>query len=132
MRYFLDTNICIYIMRSASQKVMMRLSQYAPADLGISTIVLSELEYGVAKSTHVDRNRRKLDVFLSAFTIVPYDSAAAQAYGRIRADLQKSGNLIGREDMMIAAHAVAANVTLITNNEREFGRIPALTVENWA
>ena len=119
-------------MRSASQKVMMRLSQYAPADLGISTIVLSELEYGVAKSTHVDRNRRKLDVFLSAFTIVPYDSAAAQAYGRIRADLQKSGNLIGREDMMIAAHAVAANVTLITNNEREFGRIPALTVENWA
>jgi tRNA(fMet)-specific endonuclease VapC len=97
-----------------------------------SAIVVSELQYGVAKSSQPQRNQGRLDAFLTPFQIVPYDRGAAQMYGTIRATLERSGQLIGREDLLIAAHALAVDLTLVTNNEQEFLRVPNLKVENWA
>lgn len=132
MKYFLDTNICIYVINKRPPIVIEKLTQFSPQDLGISTVVVSELQYGVAKSSQPEQNRQLLDAFLRPFQIVPYDKAAAEAYGFIRADLEKKGQPIGREDLFIAAHALAADLTLVTNNEAEFQRVPNLRVENWA
>ena len=131
MKYFLDTNICIYIMNRRPPVIIARFTQFQPYEIGISAIVVSELQYGVAKSGQPERNQQRLDIFLSPFEIVPYDKAAAQAYGTIRATLEKNGQLIEREDLLIAAHALAAGLTLVTNNEQEFLRVPDLNVENW-
>lgn len=131
MNYFLDTNICIYIMNKRPPAIIARFAQFQPYEIGISAIVVSELEYGVAKSHQPSRNQQRLELFLSPFQIVPYDRAAAQAYGTIRATLERNGQLIGREDLLIAAHALAADMTLVTNNEQEFLRVPDLKVENW-
>ncbi|MBK8904813.1 MAG: type II toxin-antitoxin system VapC family toxin [Anaerolineaceae bacterium] len=132
MNYFLDTNICIYIINKRPPSIVEKLMQFSPQELGISAIVVSELQYGVAKSSQSERNRQLLDAFLRPFQIVPYDTAAAEAYGFIRADLEKKGQPIGREDLLIAAHALSADLTLVTNNEAEFKRVPNLRVENWA
>ena len=111
--------------------VIEKLMQMEPQDVGISTIVVSELAYGVAKSQRVRSNSERLKEFLAPFKLIPYDLAAAQTYGSIRAELEKTGDLIGREDLLIAAHALSANLTLVTNNEKEFNRIPNLKLENW-
>ena len=132
MNYFLDTNICIYLINQRPPSIVEKLMKFSPQELGISAIVVSELQYGVAKSSQSERNRQLLDAFLRPFQIVPYDAAAAEAYGLIRADLEKKGQPIGREDLLIAAHALAADLTLVTNNEAEFKRVPNLRVENWA
>jgi len=132
MKYFLDTNICIYVINKRPPIVIEKLTQFSPQDLGISAVVVSELQYGVAKSSQPEQNRQLLDAFLRPFQIVPYDEAAAEAYGFIRADLEKKGQPIGREDLFIAAHALAADLTLVTNNEAEFQHVPNLRVENWA
>lgn len=132
MNYFLDTNICIYLINQRPSSIVEKLMKFSPQELGISAIVVSELQYGVAKSSQSERNRQLLDAFLRPFQIVPYDAAAAEAYGLIRADLEKKGQPIGREDLLIAAHALAADLTLVTNNEAEFKRVPNLRVENWA
>lgn len=132
MNYFLDTNICIYLINQRPPSIVEKLMKFSPQELGISAIVVSELQYGVAKSSQPERNRQLLDAFLRPFQIVPYDAAAAEAYGLIRADLEKKGQPIGREDLLIAAHALAADLTLVTNNEAEFKRVPNLRVENWA
>lgn len=132
MNYFLDTNICIYLINQRPPSIVEKLMQFSPQELGISAIVVSELQYGVAKSTQSERNRQLLDAFLRPFQIVPYDAAAAEAYGLIRADLEKKGQPIGREDLLIAAHALSADLTLVTNNEAEFKSVPNLRVENWA
>lgn len=100
-------------------------------DIDISTVVVSELQYGVAKSNRPTQNQKRLDAFLLPFAVVSYDEPAAKAYGHIRATLEKSGQLIGREDLLIATHPLSANVPLVTNNEREFSRVPNLQVENW-
>lgn len=131
MKYFLDTNICIYIINKQPSAVIEKLVQFPPQELGISAIVVSELRYGVAKSSQPARNEQLLNTFLLPFEIVPYDEAAAEAYGTIRAALEKRGQPIGREDLLIAAHALAADVPLVTNNEAEFRRVPHLRVENW-
>ena len=131
MKYFLDTNICIYIINKRPSAIITKFSQFPPQELGISAIVVSELQYGIAKSSQPERNQRLLDGFLRPFQIVSYDKVAAHAYGNIRAALEKKGQPIGREDLLIAAHAVAADLTLITNNEAEFRRVPNLRVENW-
>jgi tRNA(fMet)-specific endonuclease VapC len=131
MRYFLDTNICIYIINQHPPNIIAKFTQFDPYEIGISAIVVSELQYGVAKSSQPQRNQQRLDAFLMPFQVVPYDTAAAQAYGPIRAALEKSGQLIGREDLLIAAHALANDLTLVTNNEQEFLRVPNLKVENW-
>lgn len=132
MNYFLDTNICIYIMNKHPEAVVARFAQFQPNEIGISTIVISELQYGIAKSSQPQRNQQRFDAFLRPFQIVSYDQAAAQSYGVIQATLEKSGQTIGREDLLIAAHALSCNATLITSNEHEFLRVPNLKVENWA
>lgn len=132
MNYFLDTNICIYIINKRPPAIIEKLMQFSPQEIGISAIVVSELQYGVAKSSQPARNHQLLDAFLRPFQVVPYDEAAAEAYGSIRADLEERGQPIGREDLLIAAHALAADLTLVTNNEAEFKRVPNLRVENWA
>ncbi len=132
MKYFLDTNICIYVINKRPSAIIAKFTEFPPQELGISAIVVSELRYGVAKSQQAERNQQLLDAFLRPFQIVPYGKKAAQAYGTIRAELEKKGQPIGREDLLIAAHAVSADLTLITNNEDEFRRVPNLRVENWA
>ncbi len=132
MRYLLDTNICIYIIKQKPARVIRRLRKLSISDVGISTITLSELEYGVEKSSRPAQNKLALAQFLAPLEIVPYDDRAAAAYGRIRATLEKQGKPIGALDFLIAAHALALGSTLVTNNESEFRRVPDLTVENWA
>ena len=131
MRYMLDTNICIYIIKSKPANVIERLRQCRISEVGISSITLSELEYGVAKSSKPKQNQLALVQFLTPMEILSYGDEAAQEYGRLRAFLEKQGRPIGSLDMLIAAHALSLDVTLITNNEREFGRVPNLKIENW-
>ena len=131
MKYFLDTNICIYLINRRPVYLLNKFATYLPKQIVVSSIVVSELEFGVQNSQQVARNRTRLEEFLAPFTVAPYDRACARQYGKIRALLQKQGQLIGREDLLIAAQAMASNATLVTNNEREFLRISDLKVENW-
>lgn len=132
MRYLLDTNICIYLIKQKPPKVLARFQTLALSDIGISSITLAELEYGVYKSQQQEKNRNALMQFLIPLEIVEFDQAAAQIYGVIRSDLEKKGLVIGAMDMLIAAHALSLGVTLVSNNLREFSRIPNLSFENWA
>ena len=132
MRYMLDTNICIYIIREKPIKVLKKLRTFDLADIVISAITHSELEYGVAKSNKQEENREALIKFLAALEILPYDDRAAADYGQIRNHLEKKGALVGAMDMLIGAHARSIPVILVTNNVKEFKRIPGLRVENWA
>lgn len=131
MKYFLDSNICIYLINRKSEKLMDAFEQFPPEEIVVSAIVLSELELGVSKSDRVEQNRQRLREFLEPFQIVPYPVSAAKIYGDIRAELEKKGTPIGGNDLLIAAHTLAEDVTLVTNNDREFLRVPNLKVENW-
>lgn len=131
MKLMLDTNICIYLIKQRPEIVLKRFLDYQLGEIGISSVTLAELRYGVAKSRHRRENANALDEFIIPLEIAPFDEAAAQAYGDIRAALEKSGTPIGSMDMMIAAHAVAMGVTLVTNNTREFSRVPNLCVVDW-
>jgi len=132
MLYMLDTNICIYLIKRDPPQVLQRLEEHDPGDVWVSAITVSELEYGVAKSSRRDEARHALEKFLASFATLPYDDRAAEAYGLIRADLERRGLPIGPLDMLIAAHALSLGATFVTNNTREFRRVPALTIENWA
>ena len=131
MKLMLDTNICIYIIKQQPVTVLKRFLDYQIGDIGISSITLSELRYGVAKSTHRDKNSKALDEFITPLEVVSFDEDAAHAYGDIRATLEKAGTPIGAMDMLIAAHAVSLGIPLVTNNTREFVRIPCLNVIDW-
>ena len=131
MRYMLDTNICIYLIKKKPIKVLKKLQTFDVTDIVISSITLSELECGTAKSDLREQNRDALNKFLTPLEIIPYDDKAAVHYGDIRTYLEKKGNVIGAMDMLIGAHARSIPVTLVTNNLREFKRIPELRVENW-
>lgn len=131
MKYILDTNICIYLIKKKPISAINRLSKIKITEVGISSITLSELEYGAAKSSNPDKNRVALIGFASLLEIYNYDAKAAREYGIIRADLERSGKIIGAMDMLIAAQAKCLNLTLVTNNEKEFNRIPGLKIENW-
>ena len=131
MKLLLDTNICIYIIKQKPAHVLKHFLEYQIGDIGISTITLSELRYGVAKSAHREKNARAIDEFTSPLEVVPYDEAAAHAYGDIRASLEKAGTSIGSMDMLSAAHAVSLGIPLVTNNTREFMRIPSLNLIDW-
>ena len=131
MIYLLDTNICIYIMNQGPVEVIKRFRQCEPGEIGISTVTLSELQYGVAKSSQPRKNKARVDEFLVPFEILAYDQKAANIYGNIRSQLEKKGMPIGPLDMLIAAHAISRDLVLITNNEKEFRRIGKLKVENW-
>jgi len=132
MKYFLDTNICIYIIKKQPASVIQRLTKTAIDDVAISSITYSELEYGVSKSQHQAKNKIALMEFLAPLTIIPFDDLAAERYGELRADLERIGKIIGNMDLLIAAHALSINLTLVTNNEKEFKRVPDLKIENWA
>ena len=131
MKILLDTNICIYIIKQQPASVLKRFMEYQVGDIGISSITLSELRYGVAKSTHYEKNARALDEFITPLEIVLFDEQAAYVYGNIRASLEKSGTPIGSMDMLIAAHALSLELPLVTNNSREFTRVLDLTVLDW-
>jgi len=131
IKYMLDTNICIYIIKHKPQNVIERFRQTKVSEIGVSSITLSELEYGVMKSTNREQNKLALTQFIAPIEIMSYDDAAAQHYGKIRADLERQGTPIGSLDMLIAAHALSLNSVLITNNESEFKRVLNLKIENW-
>ncbi|MDO9002186.1 MAG: type II toxin-antitoxin system VapC family toxin [Aquabacterium sp.] len=130
-RFLLDTNICIYTIKQTPLAVIERLRQHASDTLAVSSITAAELYFGVAKSGSA-RNRLALSQFLSSLQILPFDQAAADVYGNVRAHLERSGTPIGPLDTQIAAHALALGFTMVTNNTREFERVPGLKVENWA
>ncbi len=132
MRYMLDTNICIYLIKKKPIKVLKKLRTFDLTDIVISAITHSELEYGVVKSGRRKENHEALIKFLAPLEIVPYDDKAAVDYGQIRTHLEKKGAVIGAMDMLIGAHARSIPVILVTNNLKEFKRIPGLRVENWA
>ena len=130
MKYLLDTDTCVYLIKRRPPQVHEHLRRHRLSALGLSSIVVSELSWGVAKSG-LQKNVEALDAFLAAFQVAAYDQAAAFVYGRLRADLERRGTLIGPLDMLIAAHALSLDLTLVTNNEREFKRVPGLRIENW-
>lgn len=131
MKYLLDTDICIYLINERPKGVLARFRRHAVGEIGVSTITVSELAYGVAR-TGSARNRAALDAFVLPLEIAAYDLAAALRYGEVRAELARRGQPIGPLDTQIAAHALSLGVTLVTNNEREFRRVTGLRVENWA
>lgn len=132
MKYMLDTNICIYIIKKKPEWIAEKFSECKVGDVCISSITLAELEYGVCKSSSPIKNKLALMVFLSGIEIVSFDSRAAIEYGNIRADLEKKGTPIGANDLLIASHARALDLTLVTNNVKEFNRVEGLKIENWA
>ncbi len=131
MTYMLDTNICIYAIRNRPKQVFAKIRENLFRGLCISAITLAELEHGVEKSLFPERNRAALLQFLSILDVLPFDDDAAVEYGRICADLQPKGTPIGTMDMLIAGHARAKNLVLVTNNTREFECAENLRLENW-
>lgn len=131
MRYMLDTNICIYLIKRQPREVIDKFQGIAPGEIAISSVTVAEMMYGVAKSQHKDKNKSALESFLAPLEIVDFDFKAAQHYGIVRVFLEKMGTPIGAYDLMIAAHALSLGLVLVTNNKREFQRIPDLIVENW-
>ena len=126
----LDTNICIYIINAKPPAVLARFQQYRLGNIGLCSVVAAELAFGVAKSGSV-RNRQALEMFLAPLTILPFDGPAVWAYGDLRAELERRGTLIGSLDTMIAAHALSQQAMLVTNNTREFVKVPGLQLDNW-
>lgn len=131
MKYLLDTNICIYLIREQPYEVLETFQAHEVGDIGISSITLAELAYGIEKSQYPHRNAQALQRFLVPLEIASFDAAAAMAYGQIRAYLEHQGTPIGSLDTLIAAHALGLDAILVTNNIREFSRVPDLRVENW-
>ena len=113
-------------------KVIRRFKNTDVGVVGISAITVSELQYGVSKSKQKKQNSKRLEEFLIPFEVLPYDEAASKCYGEIRSKLEKQGLTIGPLDLLIAAHALSQDLVLITNNEKEFKRIEALKIANWA
>ncbi len=132
MKYMLDTNICVYLIRKKNPVLIQKLAGYPVLDIGLSSITVAELQFGVQKSSQPTQNQQALDQFLVPFTIVDFDYEAATAYGRIRAYLEAQGTPIGSLDTLIAAQALSQGLTLVTNNTREFSRIPDLLLEDWS
>ncbi len=132
MKYLLDTNICVYVINEKPPQVKEKFAAHSPGEIAISVITVAELRYGVQKSAHGAQNKLALDQFLLPLQVVQFTREAAQVYGEVRAHLLKLGTPIGPLDMLIAAHALQLDLTMITNNTREFSRIPELRVENWA
>ena len=133
MKYLLDTNICIALIRRSqkSARLLERLISHQPGDVGISAITLAELAHGVVKSVQKEQNRTALQQFLLPLEVVDFDQQAALVYGKIRVGLELTGQLIGSMDMLIAAHALSLDAILVTNNVSEFQRIEGLTLEDW-
>lgn len=130
-RYMLDTNICIYLRRNRPPEVTIRFRQMQHGDTVISAITYGELYYGAERSQQRTHALESLGRLASLLPVIPLPEEAATAYGEIRAALEARGEMIGGNDLWIAAHAKSAGLTLVTNNEREFRRVPGLKVQNW-
>ena len=133
MKYLFDTNICIYLINKKFEYLIDRVEKYGIENIGISSITIAELEYGIAKSSspHKEENRVALLEFLLPFKFIDFNQNDAYEYGRIRQDLQSKGTIIGNMDILIGSQAVSREVILVTNNEKEFKRIEDLEIENW-
>lgn len=131
MKILLDTDICIYAINRRQREILERVRDYQIGEVGISSITYAELRFGVENSNRVDDNMGRLERFVLPLEIVPFDAEAGRQYGRIRADLKRAGCLIGSNDLLIAAHALSLDATLVTNNTREFERVVGLRVEQW-
>ncbi len=131
MRFMLDTDTCIALIKRKSAPVLRRLTALAPGEAGISAITLAELRFGVEKSAVRDRNDRALDAFVLPLEVADFDEAAAAAYGTVRSALEKAGTPVGPLDTQIGAHALSLGAALVTHNVREFRRVPGLTVVDW-
>jgi tRNA(fMet)-specific endonuclease VapC len=130
LKYLLDTNIVIYVIKQRPLQVLDVFNRYH-GRMAISSITLAELVHGAEKSSDVSRNIAVVEDFVSRLTVLPYDDKAAWQYGNIRAELEKLGQPIGLNEVHIAAHARSNGLTLVTNNLREFERVPGLLLENW-
>ena len=131
MQYLLDTNILIYIIKQKPPSVAKRFAQLKPEDIATSSIVISELMYGAAKSQYSTKSKQAIVQVVSMLTVLPYDDRVADDYADIHAMLERQGSIIGAMDLLIAAHARSLSLTLVTNNLKEFERVPDLSVENW-
>ena len=132
MRYMLDTNICIYAIKHKPQKFFLKLQEVNPEDVCVSSITYAELVHGVEKSAAIEKNRLALSMLFANIEILNFDVDAANCYGNIRADLEKKGTPIDPLDMMIAGHTMSKGYIVVTNNVKEFSRVPNLKIENWA
>ena len=130
--YLLDTNICIYAMKNTYPSLSQKLFRIPPSEVFVSSITVGELEYGSSKSRWGERSRTVMNLFLSAYTILPFDRDDAMVFGRIRAELAKAGLLIGPYDIQIAAQGISRGLTVVTHNTREFSRVPGIDLEDWA
>jgi tRNA(fMet)-specific endonuclease VapC len=131
IRYMLDTDICSYVIRERPLEVYEKFKKVKVNQLCISVVTYAELIYGVEHSSSREINRPIIDDFVRHLDIITWDREAAEHYGKIRAFLRAKGSIIGSMDMMIAAHARSQNMTLITNNDKHFKRVPKLRIENW-
>lgn len=132
MRYLLDTNICIYIAKRRPPEVAGRFDSLHPGEVGMSIITYGELLLGAEKSQHPQPTKERLRRFVELVPVLSLPRESPHRYARIRADLERAGTPIGANDLWIAAHALASGLILVSNNLREFGRIPGLATENWA
>ncbi len=131
LKYMLDTNICIYVIKRRPIEVLETFNKFA-GTLCISAITYAELCHGVEKSALPEHNRRQVEDFVSRLSILSYGDKASFHYGDIRADLERKGCIIGNNDLHIAGHARSESLILVTNNEKEFTRVDGLRIENWA
>ncbi len=132
MIYMLDTNICIYALNKKPDSYIKKLEALdAKHTVAISSIVLAELQYGVANSMHKEQNQINLDIFLAKLEVMDFSAKSALFYGELRAGLKRNGIIIGNNDLLIASHAISEQATLVTNNVAEFSRVKGLVTENW-
>jgi tRNA(fMet)-specific endonuclease VapC len=131
-RYLLDTNICIYIRRNNPPEVLRRFQSLRPGEAVLSVITFGELLYGAVKSSQRAATLEYLAELSRLLPVLPLPAAAADSYGTIRAELERKGQMIGNNDLWLAAHATTADLILVTNNQREFRRVRGLKIQNWA
>lgn len=131
MRFMLDTDTCVFLIRKSPASVLKKLTSLKPGDVGVSVVTLAELEYGVAKSSKQNVNAEALSEFCVPLEIAGFGEKAARSYGEVRAALERAGTPIGSMDMMIGSHALSLGVTLVTHNTREFSRIEGLKLADW-
>jgi tRNA(fMet)-specific endonuclease VapC len=130
VRFVLDTNTCVYALKLQG-RVVERLRDHPPDDLGVTIITVAELWFGAHKSARPSVTRREIDAFLEPFEVLPFDREAAEVYARSRLALERRGRPIGERDLLIASIALARGLTVVTRNVSEFGRVPGLKMENW-
>jgi len=131
MKYLLDTNVCVDYLNGRYLNVIRRIQASDPKDLVLSTVVVAELRFGADKSRQIRRNHARIDILSAEVPLLDFDQSAAAAFGPLRSTLERSGQVIGPYDMLIAAQAVSRGLVLVTDNVKEFDRVAGLGIENW-